>query len=156
MAIEIPVKPHPTEAGRKKCSHGCGVAQGEKPWETELADSHQLEGHVICYLLSSVICTRIRAGAPGFSVGTPPWPPSPVRGFWQLLALSKAPREEKKGRKIPSERRGADTEQEPALPSAPGSSSAAPADMVYLSSAECKRCQRRPGLIPGSLAAEMK
>lgn len=47
MAVEIPMKPHPMEAGSKeKCSHGCGVAQGEKPWETELADSHQLEGHV--------------------------------------------------------------------------------------------------------------
>lgn len=53
------MKPIPMEAGSKeRCSRGCGVAQGEKPWETELADSHQLEGHIPS---SSVICTRIKA-----------------------------------------------------------------------------------------------
>lgn len=59
MAVEIPVKPHPRGAGSKKCCHGHGVAQHEEPWETELADSHQLEGHPPFFL--SVICTRIRA-----------------------------------------------------------------------------------------------
>lgn len=37
-----------------------------------------------------------------------------------------------------------------ALPSSPGSCS----DLVYLSCAQCKRCQRGPRLIPGPLAAE--
>ena len=74
-------------------------------------------------------------------------------GFLAAPCSEQNPRGEKKSRKI-SHPGGADTEQEPALPSAPGSSSAVLADMVYLSSTECKRCQRRPGLIPGSLAAE--
>lgn len=52
--------------------------------------------------------------------------PRQRRGFGGSLLCAKPPGGEKKGRKISWQPRGADTEQEAALPSAPGSSSAAP------------------------------